>query len=123
MPALRGLPGQMVRRHLSDLPYDAPDFETCSASAVSVGESAVAEVFVLPPRAVSADAAGYEFLYLERWREQDEISVTVHTVPSKNLKAIELLEQWFSKPSRVPKEKWEAFKGVIAAGRSFSFQE
>ncbi|MEK6710519.1 MAG: hypothetical protein AABZ64_08065 [Nitrospinota bacterium] len=117
------LPGQIPRRHLFDLPYDAPEFETCSASAVSVGEGTLSETFVLPPRVESADAADYELLFLRRRREEDEISVTARAIPPKNLKAIELLEQWFSKPSQVPKEKWEEFERIIAEGRTFSFQE
>ncbi|MBI3129362.1 MAG: hypothetical protein HYZ11_17265 [Candidatus Tectomicrobia bacterium] len=123
MPVVLELPGQIPRRHLSDLPYDAPEFNTCSASAVSVGESAVVEAFVLPPRVPSAYAAGYEPFFPKHGREEEEISVTARAIPPKNLKAIELLEQWFSKPSRVPEEKWEKFRQVIAEGRSLSFRE
>lgn len=123
MPVVLGSPGQIPRRHLCDLPYDAPEFNTCSASAVSIGENTVAEAFGLPPRVPSAYAAGHEFFILKHGREEEEISVAARAIPSKNLKAIELLEQWFSKPSQVPKEKWEEFERIISEGRSSSFQE
>ncbi len=117
------VPERMLRRHLSELPYDMPEFDACSASAVSVGEGTVTEAFVLPPPVTSADAADYELLFFRRRREEDEISVMARAIPSKNLKAIELLEQWFSRPSGVPKEKWREFDQIIAEGRSFSFQD
>lgn len=123
MPVVLELPGQIPRRHLCDLPYDVPEFNTCSASAVSIGESTVAEAFVLPPLVPSAYAAGYESFFLKHGREEEEISVTARAIPPKNLKAIELLEQWFSKPSRISEEKWEKFRQVIAEGRSLSFRE
>ena len=138
MPVVLKLPGQIARRHLFDLPYDAPEFNTCSASAVSVGKGGVIESFVHPPRVASAyppqkttwaipDLEARWRASLERAQEITESSTIVignevfpiSSIPPENLEVIKLLDEWFSEPDDLGEEAWKEYDRILAEGLRF----